>query len=178
VRLPRRHTSAQTTQYIHSKPPRPPALLPRRRPNLLFRRRRPRSSNGGDLVMRVQPRQERPAKPCAQILGTAQTSTAAITPKRALLQERIRGVPKATHGGRKKGGASGRCAPCHPMSGLWRAGLFSTRCFCPLQHSIDQGALPTRGARGTLDLGLRCPGRPVGEQFGRAQQRRHRGPDI
>jgi hypothetical protein len=118
--------------------------------------------------MRVQPRQERPAKPCAQILGTAQTSTAAITPKACAAARANPRRAKSNAWGTEEGRDQWLLRSM--SSHVWRARVFSTRCFCSLP-TIYQGALPTRGARGTLDLGVRCPGRPVGEQFGRAHQR-------
>jgi hypothetical protein len=74
----------------------------------------------------------------------------------------------------RKGGASRRCGPCHPMS----AG--STQCFCcctkgllcshPI-HSLRRH--PTRG------LGVRSPGRPIGGTVSpRRSAPRHKGSDI
>jgi hypothetical protein len=170
LRLPRQHTTAQTT------PPRPPALLPRRRPNLPSRRRRPRS-----ITMAV-------TSSCGCSLGKSGQRNHArkywarhrrplrrLRPKRVLLQERIRGVLKATHGGRKKGGTSGCCGPCHPMSGEHAS---SARVVSVHYLLYTRVHYRHEGPEGPSTWECDAPDGQLGSSLAAPTSARHRGPDI
>jgi hypothetical protein len=131
--------------------------------------------NGGDLVMRVQPRQERPAKPCAQILGTAQTSTAAITPKACAAARANPRRAKSNAWGRKKGGASGRCGRCHPMSGEHAS---SARVDSAHYLLYTRVLYRHEGPEEPSTWDCDAPDGQLGSSLAAPSTARHRGPDI